>query len=318
MLLISSCKKDIEPIKILRFEQDLFDPNTLNNPNHYKNLQKKYGPFYQVFAQDMLNISEEEQAYGFQPSMSKFVGFPAIKQLKFEVDSVFPQLTELETTLAKAMDIYKTEFPKTNIPCFVTFISEFGYAQVNVDTVVGIGLDMYLGSNYALYPALEFPDFMAQKLRKEYILPNTIKSIGIGQFESQLIDKRFMAMMLFEGKLRYFMKELLPQVHDSLIFGYSPIQLNWAQENEGMVWKHLIESKMLLSVNPSQYMRYFNDGPFTIATGVPQESAPAIGIYTGYKIICKYMENKQSASLKDLMLNANWDEILRDSNYRPK
>lgn len=84
-----------------------------------------------------------------------------------------------------------------------------------------------------------------------------------------------------------------------------------------MIWAHFIQNKLIFNEDPSSYMRYFNDGPFTIANGVPQESAPAMGIFSGYKIIEKYMKEHSSVSLKELMLNNNWDEILRESAYKP-
>lgn len=311
-----SCTKEKVSIQLLRFEQELFNPKMIESPTHFENLQYKYGPFYQTFAQEMLNISEEEQAQAYKPSLSKFIVYPSIKQLKWEVDSVFPSLNDFEGELADAMTRFHAEFPKDKIPAFVTFISEFGYAHVNLDTVVGIGLDMYLGQKYALYPALDFPDFLIAKLRKEYMLNNTLKSLAIGKYEYQLKDKRFLAMMLFEGKVRYFIKELAPQIQDTILLGYSQSQLDWALQNESMIWAHFLEKKMLFNQEPGQYLRYINDGPFTIANGVPQESSPAIGVFSGYQIIKRYMD-KSGASLQELMLEDNWDKILKESNYRP-
>ncbi len=317
ILIISACRKETIPVHVIRFEQDLFDKNSVNKPDHFYKLQERYGVFFNSFAQDILSISEDESAEAFQPSLSQFVAHPSIIQLKHEVDSVFPDLNDIEAGLSEAMTNYKAAFPKNRIPSFVTFISEFGFVNVSYDSIIGIGLDMFLGEKYALYPALEFPTFMVAKLRREYLVPNTIKALAIGKFEGQLTDKRFLAMMLFEGKVRYFMKQIMPNVSDTLIFGYTQKQLEWAQNNEAMVWAHLVENKMLFNVEPNQYMRYFNDGPFTIATGVPQESAPAIGVFAGYKIIEKYMKENSNVSLEELMQNAKWDEILKSSNYRP-
>ncbi len=317
-LLFIGCQNEVAPIKLLRFEQDLFNPESLKDKNHYLALQQKYGPFYQTFAEEMLNISEEERPIAYQASLEKFVSFPSIKQLKYEVDSVFPNLKNFESELSEAMGNYQVTFPAEKIPSFLTFISEFGYAHANFDTMIAIGLDMYLGSSYALYPALDFPEFMVAKLRKEYLLCNTLKSMAIGKYEHQLKDKRFLAMMLFEGKIRYFVKEIAPQIPDTILFGYSQAQLQWANENEGMIWAHLLENKMLFNQDPSVYMRYVNDGPFTIANGVPQESAPAIGVFAGYQIVKQYMEQGTSKSLKQLMDNQQWDMILRESAYRPK
>ena len=64
-------------------------------------------------------------------------------------------------------------------------------------------------------------------------------------------------------------------------------------------------------------MRFLTDGPFTSADGIPQESAPMIGVYTGYKIIENYAD-KSGASLEEIMNETDWDKILKESKYRPK
>ncbi len=315
--LLAGCNEKSVPVKIDRFEKALF-----GNPNpptqvFFSNLAKQYGLFYHSYAVDVLNISTEEDSLNFAPSLTDFMRYPSIRQLYREVDSVFPDLSETEAELGKAMYQYHQYFPQWVQPKFVSFISEFGYANITYDSLIGIGLDMYLGNRYPLYPALEFPDFMIAKLRKEYMVPNAIRAIAIGKFESQLHDKRFVAMMLFEGKVKYFMKKLMPEIQDSILFGYTPAQLKWCKENEQMIWTHFIEKKFLYSSNIGEYMRYFNDGPFTIATGVPQESAPAIAVYIGYSVITKYMDENPKVSLSELMQNSGWDQLLQKSRYRP-
>jgi hypothetical protein len=318
ILLVQACKEPSLEVHIKRFDTDLLKPANATNPSFYPQLAQNYIGFYDSYCIDLLGIDSSERSVYFAPSLKGFIAYPGIQMLKHEVDSVFPNLDFLEADLGKAMYRYQKEFPESKVPSFVAFISEFGYAHVTYDSIIGIGLDMYLGSNYPIYkaPSIEFPDFMVNKLRKEYILPNTLKAIGIGRFEPTLSDKRFIAMMLFEGKLRYFVKQLAPQLADTLLFGYSKSQLDWCKQNEGMVWKHLSETNLLFSTEVAQYMRYLNDGPFTIATGVPQESAPAMAVYTGYRVIEAFVK-KTDMSLQELMEFKDWDKILRESGYRP-
>lgn len=315
--LFGACKEEMVPLKIDRFEQNLFSVHEPNGAGQLKNLSKQYGAFYQSFAEDMLNISNEEAPEYYAPSLLKFINYPTIKQLKKEVDSVFPDLYSIESELGDAMIRYKNNFPANEVPKFISFISEFGYANITYDSIVGIGLDMYLGKNYMLYHALEFPEFMINKLRKEYIVPNAIKSMAIGKYEHQLKDKRFLAMMLFEGKVRYFMKQLLPELEDTILFGYTAKQMEWCKGSEQMIWTHLVEQKLIYNSDVNQYMRYFNDGPFTSAAGVPQDSAPAMGVYAGYQIISKYMLENRDVSLAQLMENSDWEQLLQKSRYRP-
>jgi hypothetical protein len=319
--IFSSCDlfsdKEQKQVKIQRFEQELFDSSSGLDQNHFEKLAVKYGLFYKSFCTDLINIPHEEEEDLYMRGLKSFIKYPTIAILKHEVDSVFKDLNLEEKELTKAMEIYRKEFPKANPVKFVSFISEFGYAHVTYDSIVGIGLDMYLGEKYTLYPALEFPESMYLKLRREYLVPNSIKALGIGKYESQLTDKRFIAMMIFEGKLRYFMKRLMPEVHDTLIFGITANQLKWVNENEGLIWAHFVQEKLLFSQDISKYMRYFNDGPFTSAPGAPKESAPAIGVFAGYKLVESYMENESNISLEKLMKINKWDEILKKSKYRP-
>ncbi len=320
LLFFTACKEEKLPIKVLRFEQDLLNPNLANSPAHYQSLRAKYPLFFESYCKDMLGLDPIEGATNFSRPLAGFIQYPGTVLLNHEVDSVFPNLDDFELELGKAMHIYKKEFRSEPIPQFVSYISEFGYAHVTYDSLVGIGLDFYLGENYPLYkaPSIEFPDFMVRKLRREYMLPNTLKAFAIGKFESQLTDKRLLALMLFEGKIKYFIKTLVPNLPDSILFGYSTQQLKWCEANEGMIWKHLASTNLLFSKDGAQFMRYINDGPFTIAEGVPQESAPSIAIYAGYKIIEKYVEEEGISSLTQVMNNNNWDDILKKSKYGPK
>lgn len=310
--------KSIEPIKVKRFERELFTLNQDSIDDGLKRLHRKYGDFYFYYAQDMLAMPFEGDS-SFSGPMHMLLAYKPFNNLFHSVDSFFPDLNQLEEGLTDAMGIYTSQFPNARIPEFVSFISEFGYANVTFDKQIGIGLDMYMNSRFRdYYKALEFPEFMIRKLRPEYMLPNTIKSLGIARYESQTSrDKRFLAHMLFEGKIKYFTKALLPDVHDSLIWGYSASQLQWVKENEAEMWAHYAEKEMLYSDDPTQYMRYLNDGPFTSADGVPQESAPGIGVWSGYQIIRSYMREHPEMTLEALMGEKDFDKLLKESRYKP-
>ncbi len=310
-----------EPVEVnlLRFERDLFDINPAEAEKGLLDLHKKYRHFYRSYARDILAMQENENDTLFLKPMSMVIAYEPFKTLQKSIDSTFGDLSEIKTELGKAMGIYKTQFPNYRVPDFVTFLSEYGYATVNYDTLIGIGLDFYMNqTHYAYYKALEFPEYMIKKLQKEYIIPNTVKAVAIGQYEEQTYrDKRFLAMMIFEGKVRYFAKALLPQTQDTLILGCTAKQLQWCYDNEPEMWAHYIEKELLYKNEPSQFIRYFNDGPFTSAEGVPAESAPAIGAWTGLQIVIRYMNNYPEITLQQLMEETDFDKILKLSKYRP-
>lgn len=314
---ISSQAKETEHITIKRFEQDLIPLDTVHiTENHFSNLAKKYKEFYFGYCENTLGLLPETNDPFYEKMLTGFIKYPSIQILKHEIDSLYPNLNDLEDGLSVAMDRYKKEFPKAVVPQFVSYLSEFTEAHCAYDSIIGIGLDMYLGKDYPFYPA-EFPEFMRKKMTKDYILANTLKAMAISNFDTQLKDKRFFAYMLFEGKVRYFAKKIMSEMPDSIVFGYSKTQMDWCNESEGQIWSYLIDKKLLYNKNPSDYMRLLTDAPFTSADGIPQESAPMIGVYCGFKIIENYAK-KTGASLSEIMNNNNWDEILKESAYRPK
>ena len=329
MMVCNGCKKQTphvkipdhyEPAPIARFEKDLFAIDTNTVEKGLTDLYKKYGTFYLSFAHDLMSMKNIDGTDSlFVKPMSMLVKYVPFRVLQKQVDSTFGDLKDISDQLGLANAIYKQEFPKRNTPNYISFISEYSYANVTYDNLIGIGLDMFMKENFSnYYHALEFPEFMIRKLRKDYIVPNTIKALGISQFEDQTAkDKRFIATMIFEGKVRYFMQSLLPNTPDSIILGYSPQQLDWCMKNEGEMWAHFIEKDLLYKDDQQSFMKYFNDGPFTSADGVPAESSPAIGVYAGLQIVKKYMHENPTVSLEQLMDEKDFDKILKQSKYRP-
>jgi hypothetical protein len=311
--------KEKVQITIQRFDNELFAIKPAEANEGLQKLYQKYGPFYLSYARDVLNMPQSETDSLYIIPMKMLLAYKPMIELHNSVDSMFRDLSPVEADLSYAMGIYKQEFPKAKIPAFITFVSEFGYANITYNESICIGLDMYMNKRFAdYYRAYEFPEFMIRKLSPEYIAPNAIKSLAIQQYENQSSkDKRFLATMLVEGKTRYFMKALLPQMHDTIIMGYTQKQLEWAKKNNAEIWTHIIEKKLLYQNEQSLFMRYFNDGPFTSADGVPPESAPMIGTWTGLEIIRQYMKENPTVTLKQLMDDTDFDKILKLSKYRP-
>jgi hypothetical protein len=311
--------KEKTAVKLQRFEKELFAIDTNRIEEGIHNMYAKYGPFYQSYARDILNMPEDSEDSLYIRPMGMLLRYPPLIQLQRTVDSAFADVSDIEKDLSSAMSVYKQEFPQNAVPRFITFISEFGYANITYDSSVCIGLDMYMNKRYAdYYRAYEFPEFMIRKLQREYIVPHAIKALAISQTEQQSTrDKRFIATMIVEGKVRYFTKALLPDVHDSIIMGYTTAQLKWSIDNEPQMWTYFIEKKLLYQNEPSQFMRFFNDGPFTSADGVPPESAPSIGTWAGLQIVRNYMKLHPEVTLQQLMDETNFDKILKESKYRP-
>lgn len=307
-------------VKIQRFDKALFEADTANLPEVLNTLSKKYGVFYSSYANDIMRMPFTPEDSLFMRPMRMLLGIERIQELHQIVDSNFKDVTDLEHDFSVAMGIYHQEFPQAVIPKFITFISEFGNGNVIYDSMLCIGLDFYMNQRFGdFYRSLDMPEFMIAKMQRNYIAPNTIKSLAIGLTDYQTTkDKRFLAQMIVEGKIRYFMKALLPNVADTIVMGYTKSQLKWCEEHEVDIWTHFIDKNMLYESEPGKFMRYLNDGPFTVAEDVPKESSPSIGSWAGWQIVNHYMAQNPKVTLNQLMNENDFEKILKLSKYRPK
>lgn len=308
------------PVKLHRFEKELFEADTNNLVPELARLYTRYGVFYTSFANDVMRMPFNPADTLFAGPMRMLLRIDRLRELQQVVDSVYDDVSDLEEKFSTAMGIYHQEFPGAVVPTFTTFISEFGNGNIIYDSMLCIGLDFYMNKRLRdFYKGLDMPEYRINKMQRNYIVPNTIKSLAIGLYDYQTSkDKRFIAQMIAEGKIRYFMKALIPDVADTVVMGYTLPQLKWCEENETEIWTHFIEKNMLYESEPGRFMRYLNDGPFTVAEDVPKESSPAIGAWTGWQIVNHYMSENPGVTLRQLMEETDFEMILKQSKYRPK
>jgi hypothetical protein len=181
---------------------------------------------------------------------------------------------------------------------------------------LGIGLEMYLGSNYKPYTLMEIPVYKQRLMRKEFIVVDALQSWITTEFEKEEDYSSLLSQMLYKGKVIYTIENLLPNIEDTIKFGYSDAQLKWCINNEQKIWAHFIEKKLLFAALRGDSYKYINEGPFT--AGFPRESPGKMGVWIGYQIIKNYMDKQPKITLQQLFDNHNAQQILTFSKYKPK
>jgi hypothetical protein len=113
----------------------------------------------------------------------------------------------------------------------------------------------------------------------------------------------------------YIAEALAPSIPDSIMMGWTTQQWNWARAGEGDIWKTLAVEKTMFHSKPFEINKWFNDGPFTSAAGIPQESAPQLGVWMGWNVIRSYMKKYPETTLDQLMAESDNQRLL--SAYVP-
>lgn len=305
-------------IHIDRFEQDLYQQRKQKPEIANIMLSKKYGYFYQDFINQMVGTPE----LAGPEVLKNLYQSKAYSDLNHEVDSVFPKLKSIEDELTTTFKYIKYYYPKTRIPRFISFISGFAYQIPIGENYMGIGLDMFLGKNSKFYPALvkSIPKYQSNRFTPAYIVPRlTEEFVKEEILKAGEENQQFLNQIIYQGKILYFLDQVLPEATpDSIKIGYTGKQFAWAKRFEGNIWAFMLEKNLIYETDFKKYQPYISDGPFTPGLGDRDESAPKLGIFIGWQIVRRYMEENPKLTLQQLMLEQDAQKILNTSKYKPK
>jgi len=326
ILTFLSCKQGTKPdvstikldLKIERFDQNLYQGKSKDLEQISTQLHKKYGVFYEDYMHKMVGNYD----YSDTQILSTLYNDQAYEDLNHEKDSVFSNLAPIEKELTQAFKYIKYYYPKAQIPRFISFISGFAVQTPIGNDYMGIGLDMFLGKDSKFYPAIveSVPQYLSKRFAPQYIVPRVTETYAREElFTERDEDRTLLAKMIHNGKILYFMDQVLAdEVPDSVKIGYTEKQLKWCQTYEANIWGYYLENDLLFQTDYQKIQVLISEGPFTPGLGQKNESAPKLGIWTGWQIVRKYMKENPSVTLQQLMAEKDPQKILQASKYKPK
>ena len=293
---------------------DLNALDSIDN-DEFTQLQDKYGSFFDLFNQRLNPFPPKEDTIGLL-KLNRFVSDPDIKYLNTVSDSVHQKFSIREKELIKFWKHYHYYFPNKVVPEIVAYVSDFSYNIIALDSVVGISLNMYLGSDWEPYKSLQIEQYRVKKMTPDRIVFDVAKGWYTSEYEEAKVKSEFISQMIYQGKLLYYLDAMFPDAKDHEKIGYDENQLKWMQQNESAVWAFFIENDLLYKTQLTDYMKFIHDGNST--SGFPAEAPAQMGSYIGWQIIRAYMNKNSSISFTELMNETDINKILRDANYKPK
>ncbi len=285
-------------------------------------LRKKYTWFYDDYMEQIVPVGSPSAGPAYLNTLATVLSSKDYLELKSTVEKAFPDMSNHEAELTEAFKHVRYYYPKQKIPRIISFISGFSVQTPIGNDYVGIGLDMFLGPHgQRFYPALResLPYYIARRFTPENITPRVIEAFVREElYPEKDQDRNLLAKMIYSGKVLYAMDSFMPEVADSLKIGYTAAQLEWCKENEGGIWAYLLENELLFNSDYTKIQKYLTEAPFTPGLGENSDSAPKIGVWTGWQIVRKYMEKNPDLTLQQLMQEKDPQKILTESKYKPK
>lgn len=329
VLLLAACKEkedipDVSGIKasatIVRFDKELFESDTLQWEAEVKQLKEKYPNFWKIYSQHILPLTPDSLQY--DAALKNFVSDANMRKLYDTTQMLVGTLDDYKQEISKAYQTIKYYYPGFTEPVIYTLMSEFGFQKFifsdgNRDGI-GIGLDMFLGSNYP-YKKIDptnpnFSSYLTRTFDKAYLTKKTVDLI-VDEFVGPPGGQRLLDYMVYNGKKLFLLKKFLPETPDSILFEYTARQMEWVEDNELEMWSFFSEQNLVYEANAAKINKYVNASPDS--PGMPAEAPGQTANYIGYKMIKAYMKKKPETNLQELMAQKDAELIMEVSKYKP-
>jgi hypothetical protein len=324
--LLLSCKSDhyrintssvSVNIEIKRLEQDLFDTDPGQIFAKIPALKEEYSDFLQIFSY-VINAGNINDS-SFADLLFGFCTDKLNNEVYASVMQHYPDINSIKSELEDAFRHYKWYFHDKKVPAVYTCITGFNNSIITSDSVLGIGLERYLGRDCEYYPRLEIYRYLAAKMNSWNIVPDCM--FGWAATEWDFASMKYpvdnaLTEIIHEGKLKYFEKCMLPRVNDTILFGFTANQMKFCRNNESQMWQYLIGNDLLFSTDQFIIRKLTGEAPFT--SYFTNESPGRASVWLGFRIVESYMIKNKNVSLNELMDNTDVQGILGGAKYDPR
>ena len=325
-VVLISCQTNNKEIKINgsieNFEVVRLDQVLSKNIDEIHKVYSNYPEFYKNFFTNMIRAGKKEEILKSKLSkettnkLQLFINDSIISDILKEIELEFPDFEYYNKEISKGLNRYESLFgfsyPKKEIG---TFFSLFNADVHEFDSIIWIGLDMYLGPKNKitkLIPTESLPQYVKNKMDKKYIVSDVMFGY-LMTHNPQYMGDDFLSKLLSYGKTAYLMNLLLPDEDPENKFRYNKSELKWCEENEKYIWQYIIDQEILYEKDFNKISYFFNPGPYTKNFG--KDSPAYIGIWLGYRIIQDYAK-KTNLDIIEILNEKNSQKIL--STYEPE
>ena len=309
--------KDIEPleVEIVRFDNAQLAVRPDSVKQDIEQLYANYELFMPIFVEGILGLQTEDTAYlcemYAQFLTDTVMGFA---QTNTTAQELFANVDSLQEALNTGFSRLHFLYPEWEIPTLYLFVSGFNSSVMYYENIMGVGVDMYLGSDYPYYNQVVY-DYQKQTMRKACVAGDVLSMYLAYHISYNSKYNRLLEQMIFRGKQLFLLAQLLPNEPVWEVIGYSKEQWDWCEQYEQAIWNRIMQKRDLFKTESNVLSSYMNDGPFTAE--VTQDSPGRLGVWGGWRIVDSYMRNNKDVTLRELMNENDAQKILEQSYYKP-
>ena len=309
---------------IQRFDEDFFTLDTASLQSGLATLQSKYPVLLPVFLENIVGVTNPEGINTF---------YRLYKPVFDSSQNIYKDFNPVKGEIEKAFRYVKYYFPAYKAPAKIVPVvgpmntlndmAKMNNGDLTPNFIgpgfLGISLQFYLGKDFSFYKADYFinnvaPLYRSRRFDREYIVADVMKVISDDLFPDKSNTMSLIEQMIEKGKRWWLLDKFLPGTPDSIKTGYTQQQLNWCEENEGLIWSYIIKNEDLHTINTVTIQTYIGEAPFT--QGFSQEYSPGnLGSWIGWQIVKKFAENNPALKPGEVMTTTP-KQILEEAKYK--
>lgn len=325
-VLVSGCREDkggaIDTtsvqldLRIGRLDRGLFRASPQEMPVASLKAHAEYGDFYQLYVEEILQGAAIGDTM-LPVALNHFVNDPDMRSVQEEVERVLGDMEPQRRAFEAAFKRLAVLFPDSITPSVVAFNSGFNYGIFPTDSVLGFGVEWFIGQEHPVIGYLSpeiFPRYVKDRMVPEMLVPSAVKGWLLVHYARDTRGDDLLTNLVETGKVMALLDALLPDVEPHLKFAFTPAQLAWCEANELAIWQELVGKDMLFSRKPADIGRWMNDGPFT--NGLPRESPGHIGEWIGHRMVKAYLKAEPRMDFARLFALDEPRAILK--HYKPR
>lgn len=309
--------KDIEPVTvdIVRFDSALLAVRADSTMQDIRRLYAEYEAFIPLYVEGVLRLPMSDTAY-FSEQLAIFLvdTTMGLAQTNALAKERFANIDSIQNALNIAFSRLHYLYPDWVIPTVYLFVSGFNSTVIYYEDMLGVGVDMYLGSDYPYYNQVVY-DYQKSTMQKEYVVRDLMSMYLAYNIAYNSEYNRLLEQMIFRGKQLFLLSQLLPDTPAWQVIGYTPEQWTWCEQYERAIWNRIMEKRDLFKTESRILNSYMNEGPFTAE--VTQDSPGRLGLWVGWQIVKSYMHHNQEITIHDLINEGDAQKILEQSFYKP-
>lgn len=324
LLFSISCKQDEKKadVKYVDFVQvlDSLSKRRVELPQMLA-LKKQYGRFFDVWFNEIMDYARFKN-YPDSIVVNSFNYLLQQNKILYKaINAHYKKCPQWQSDFENQWSNLQSELPKTPNPVVYEYMSQFSNYNTFVDTgngklILGFSKEMFMNDTFPVYSMLDVPEFFNRYNSPDQIPTMLIWNYLKSRYESEYSLKTMLDQAVFDGKIWALLIEVSDSEKPYELLGYTKQEWSQMEIEQGQIWKHYLQNKVLFSSDFNFYKRYFVYGMHTFGAGIPTDTPPMIGSFSGLQIVKNYMK-ETDCSWDELFKEHDAAKILKISGYNP-